>query len=100
MSKDADLWERSKWIFETPGGVFLDGAPIRSNKIGFCSFPRSGNTFLRQYFVLLTGVPTGSDNMLHTDTILQMQGLKGEDIVDDSCWVVKSHSPWIMPEAP
>lgn len=38
--------------------------------------------------------------MLHTDTILQMQGLKGEDIVDDSCWVVKSHSPWIMPEAP
>ena len=29
-----------------------------------------------------------------------MQGLKGEDIVDDTVWVVKSHSPWIMPESP
>ena len=29
-----------------------------------------------------------------------MQGMKGEDIVDDTVWVVKSHSPWIMHEAP
>jgi len=29
-----------------------------------------------------------------------MQGMKGEDIVDDSCWIVKSHSPWIMDFAP
>ena len=78
----------------------MDGQPIRSNKIAFCSFPRSGNTFLRKYLQLLTGVPTGSDNTLHTDTILQMQGLKGEDIVDDTCWIVKSHSPWIMQFAP
>ena len=28
-----------------------------------------------------------------------MQGLKGEHIVDDTVWVVKSHSPWIMPES-
>lgn len=27
-------------------------------------------------------------------------GMKGEDIVDDSVWVVKSHSPWCMPFAP
>ena len=27
-------------------------------------------------------------------------GLKGEDIVDDSVWVVKTHSPWCMPFAP
>lgn len=26
--------------------------------------------------------------------------MKGEDIVDDTCWIVKSHSPWIMPFAP
>ena len=29
-----------------------------------------------------------------------MQGMKSEDIVDDTCWVIKSHSPWLMPEAP
>lgn len=29
-----------------------------------------------------------------------MQGYKGEDIADDSVWVVKSHSPWCMPYAP
>ena len=73
-SRDAALWERSKWLFEAKNGVFLDGEPIRSNKIAFCSFPRSGNTFLRKYFLLLTGIPTGSDNTLHSDTILQMQG--------------------------
>ena len=29
-----------------------------------------------------------------------MQGMAGEDVVDDTAWVVKTHSPWIMPEAP
>ena len=48
LSKDETLWQRNRWIFEADG-VFLDGEPIRSNKIAFCSFPRSGNTFLRKY---------------------------------------------------
>ena len=26
--------------------------------------------------------------------------MKGEDVTDDSCWIIKSHSPWVMPEAP
>jgi hypothetical protein len=25
-----------------------------------------------------------------------MAGLPGEEIVDDRCWIVKSHSPWVM----
>lgn len=29
-----------------------------------------------------------------------MQGMKGEDIADDTCWVIKTHSPWCMPFAP
>ena len=29
-----------------------------------------------------------------------MQGLKGEDLVDDTCWIIKSHSPWCMQDAP
>ena len=98
-SKDEELWNRNKWLFEREG-VFLDGESIKSNKIAFVSFPRSGNTFLRKYFQLLTGIPTGSDNTLHTDTILQMNGMKGEELVDDTTWIVKSHSPWIMPFAP
>jgi hypothetical protein len=29
-----------------------------------------------------------------------MMGMKGEDIVDDTVWVRKTHSPWCMPFAP
>ncbi len=49
---------------------------------------------------MLTGVETGADNTLHVNVHLQLQGLKGEDIVDDTVWIVKTHSPWIMPHAP
>ena len=98
-SKDAKEWKSNAWIFDGKRR-FLDGTPILSNKIAFESFPRSGNTFLRKYFELLTGVWTGADNTLHVNVHLQMQGLAGEDIVDDTTWVVKTHSPWCMPEAP
>lgn len=27
-------------------------------------------------------------------------GMKGEDTVDDTVWIVKTHSPWIMPFQP
>ena len=32
--------------------------------------------------------------------ILQLQGLKGEHIVNDTCWVIKTHSPWIVIDSP
>jgi len=38
---------------------FLDGEPI--GKISYWTYPRSGNTFLRKYLELITGVPTGSE---------------------------------------
>lgn len=98
-SKDEGLWQQAKWMFDKKFR-YLDGAPNKSNKIAFCSFPRSGNTFLRKYLELLTGIVTGADNTLHVNVCLQMLGCMGEDIVDDTVWVVKSHSPWIMPEAP
>jgi len=98
-SKDEVLWQRCKWMFD--GNCrFLDGEENQSQKVAFCSFPRSGNTFMRKYLELLTGIQTGSDNTLHVNVCLQMQGLKGEHIVDDTVWIVKSHSPWIMPESP
>jgi hypothetical protein len=98
-SKDAKLWKNSEWMFDGEFR-FLDGQPNDCNKIAFASFPRAGNTFLRKYCELLTGVQTGGDNTLHVNVILQLQGLKGEDIVDDTCWIVKTHSPYIMPESP
>ena len=57
-SNDQKLWQESKWIFPDKDDVtrFLDGQPNKSNKIAFASFPRSGNTFLRKYTELLTGV--------------------------------------------
>ena len=95
-SKDVELWEKAQWMFE--GEVkFLDGEENRSNKIAFSSFPRSGNTFMRKYCELLTGVQTGADNTPHVNVILQMSGMKGEDTVDDTTWIVKTHSPYIMP---
>lgn len=98
-SKDIELWNRAKWIYNDEL-KYLDGTPNNSNKIAFASFPRSGNTFLRKYFEMLSGIQTGADNTLHINVALQMMGMKGEDIVDDTVWVVKSHSPWCMPFAP
>ena len=69
ISSDENLWERSKWMFDGHFR-FLDGQPIKSNKIAFCSFPRSGNTFLRRYMEMLTGVTTGADNTLHVSVTL------------------------------
>lgn len=98
-SKDAKLWKKCSWMFDGEFR-FLDGSPNKSNKIAFQSFPRSGNTFLRKYFELLTGVQTGADNTLHISIMLQMMGMKGEDLVDDTVFVIKTHSPWCMPFAP
>ena len=34
---------------------------------------------------------------LSTATTLQIQGLKGEHIIDDRCWIVKAHHPCLLP---
>jgi hypothetical protein len=99
-SKDRNQWAEAKWVFDPNHFRFLDGEFNPSNKIAFASFPRSGNTFLRKYIELLTGIQTGADNTLHVNVSLQMMGMKGEDIVDDTVWVRKTHSPWCMPYAP
>ena len=71
---------------------YLDGEPNKSQKVAICSYPRSGNTFMRRYVELLTGIHTGADNPLYCEVVLQCQGLAGEEIVDDTVWAVKTHS--------
>ena len=98
-SKDPELLEAQRWVYDGKLRM-LDGEAIPSNKIALASFPRSGNTFMRKYFDLLTGVHTGADNTMQVNVMLQMVGMAGEDTVDDKCWVIKTHSPWCMPYAP
>ena len=98
-SSDESLLEEMQWVFED-GVKYLDGGNVCSRpKIAMASFPRSGNTFLRKYLELLTGVQTGGDNSLHYNVNFQMLGSKGEEIVDDSVFIVKTHYPWV-PIAP
>ena len=49
---------------------------------------------------MITGVETGADNTKIVNVNLQMVGMKGEEIHDDTVWIVKTHSPWLMPFAP
>lgn len=75
---------------------FLDGAPLTNKKIGFTSYPRSGNSFLRRYVEQVTGITTGSSISIHTSTSLQIMGLKGESHIDNSVWIAKSHHPFYI----
>ena len=68
-SKDEAEWKKMSWVFD--GTLrFLNGKKIESNKIALASFPRSGNTFMRKYFDLLTGIHSGADNTLHVNVML------------------------------
>ena len=71
---------------------FLDGESIAGDKTCYLSYIRSGNTFLRKYLELITGVTTGSEMPISTMP-LNLLGMIGEQVADDTVWVVKSHYP-------
>lgn len=97
-SKDESIWRESAWMFEDEP-KFLSATDTNSwNKCAIASFPRSGTSFLRNYCELLTGVQTGSDTPLRVTVDHQMLGSKGEGLTDETCWLVKTHSPFIMSE--
>ena len=62
----------------------------------YATYPRSGNSLMRKYFENVTGVATGSDMVLkHSPNVaLYACGFKGEGIIDDTCWIKKSHYPF------
>ena len=51
---------RTKWLAD--GQLrFLDGKPLPGERTMYNSFQRSGNTFLRRYLELISGIATGSE---------------------------------------
>ena len=66
-SKDADLFNQSKWMF---AARFLDGGDLENNSIAFTSYARSGNSMLRKILEQISGVATGGTMPLITSTSL------------------------------
>ena len=94
-SQDEALFTENNWIWDGEFR-FLDGRPFAGDKIGFTSFPRSGNSFLRRYVEQITGVTSGSSISIHSATSLQIMGLKGESHQGDNVWMAKSHHPFFI----
>ena len=68
---------------------------LNHRKVLLVSYPRSGNSYLRKLLESRLGIATGSDsrpNRTLTQSLLEC-GFKGEGIVDDSVWIVKTHFP-------
>ena len=79
-----------------PAGRFLQkGDPRRGEKIALASYPRSGNSLLRNLMEKLFGITTGSDADPKRTLNVQLvqMGMVGEGVVDDRVWMVKTHFP-------
>ncbi|KAF0684064.1 Aste57867_23985 [Aphanomyces stellatus] len=63
--------------------------------IALVSYPRSGNSLMRGLLESVTGVYTGCDTRPDRSLSVELQkfGMKGEGVVDESVWFVKSHYP-------
>ena len=95
LSKDLSRIKELDWISENGGTFrFLDNkVDMDGNRVSFVSFPRSGNSFLRRFIEMITGVVTGSDIGLEITFNLQVCGLMGEGHCnEDNVWITKSHS--------
>ena len=67
----------------------------RQERVFLMSYPRSGNSYLRQLLEKATGIVTGSDSRSNRTLAASLIrcGFNGEGVVDSSVWVVKSHYP-------
>ena len=102
LSKDLDRDQELQWI-KNNQFRFLDGQSMDGWHTGFCSFPRSGNSFLRRLLEESTGIFTGSDCFMGLVLDFQSWGLFGENHVgseDNLVWITKTHYPWqVRPDA-
>jgi hypothetical protein len=60
---------------------------------------RSGNSFFRTVFEAMTGIVTGATSKLTSSCTLALSaaGFKGEAVVDEKTWLIKSHYPYRYP---
>jgi len=92
LSKDLSRLSELDWISQQ-NLRFLDGSvDMKGNVVALMSYPRSGNTFLRQFLERCTGIWTGSDMNLKHILPNQVMGMAGEQVVgDNTVWVTKTH---------
>ncbi|GMF46954.1 unnamed protein product [Phytophthora fragariaefolia] len=64
-------------------------------RVAIVSYPRCGNSLMRGLLEKVTGVYTGCDTRPDRSLSkeLQQYGMKGEGVVDESVWFVKTHFP-------
>ncbi|CDW75049.1 fbox domain containing protein [Stylonychia lemnae] len=72
--------------------MFLDNESLK-NRVLLATFPRTGNSFLRQYFEQITNIVTGSDMDFSLTQEVGLNGFKGEAYIDDRVWIQKTHHP-------
>lgn len=104
-SSDEQKLKDNEWIFsDIKNPLFLKrGSAVNvattGNHVGFLSYPRSGNSFLRKYLSNITGIQTGSDMGMDKGLHVHQMFAEflGEHIVDDSVWIKKSHDPMLLP---
>lgn len=74
---------------------WLEPGEYNGQHIAIVSYPRSGNSLMRGLLEKITGVYTGCDTRPDRTLSQQLQefGMKGEGVVDDSVWFVKTHYP-------
>ena len=93
VNENAWLWDGTFHFLDKKESLHHD----HRNHVGFTSFARSGNAFLRRYIEQITGVVTGSTLTLHMATAVQIMSMKGEYVADDSVWIARGHHPLINP---
>lgn len=69
-SKDLDHYHKVKTHFFGPQARYTSGKALEQSSVVYSTFPRSGNSLMRKYFESLTGVATGSDQiMMHQGNV-------------------------------
>ena len=91
---DGEAEEASRFPLALPAR-FLGAAEGVGETVVLASYPRSGNSLLRSLLESVSGVITGSDTAPNRTLSMALQrcGVRGEGVVDERCWVVKSHYP-------
>lgn len=94
LGKDLSRDSEFNWITKERDRFLDQSVSMREHGVGFCSYPRSGNTLLRVYLEQITGITTGSNVRTTGGALtLQVTGLKGEvhNCDDNDVWITKWH---------